>query len=107
MPSHPLTSFEIQKLYQNEPKFNVVYSRINLPEVKYGAYIINLDEYKSTETHWIALYVNGDNVTYFDSFGIDHILKEIKKFIGNRNIIKNIFRIQADNTFVLDLLILC
>ena len=41
------------------------------------------------------MYLNGDNVTYFDSFGVEHILEEIKKFIGNKNTITNIFRIQA------------
>ena len=51
MPPEPLTNFEIQKYYQNKPKFNGVYSRNNLPKVKNGAYVINLDEYKSLETH--------------------------------------------------------
>ena len=59
MPPHPLTNFEIQKYYQNEPKFTGVYSRNNLPRnnlIKDRAYLINLDEYKSVETHWIALF---------------------------------------------------
>ena len=43
MPPHPLTNFEMQNLYQNEPKFNGVYSRNNLPEIKDGAYVRNLD----------------------------------------------------------------
>ena len=63
MPSHPLTSFEIQKFCQNETKFNGVYSRNNLPKINDGAYVINMDEYKSIGSHWIALYANGDNVT--------------------------------------------
>ena len=91
---HPLTNFEIQKYYQNEPKFNGVYSRNNLPEIKDGAYVINLDEYKSIGTHWIAFYVNANNIVYFDSSGVEHIPKEIKKFMGNKNIITNIYRIQ-------------
>ena len=90
-----LTSFEIKKYYQNEPKFDGVYSRNNLPRIKNGVYVINLDVYKSIGTHWIALYVNGNNVIYFDSFGVEHISKEIKKFIVNKNIITNIYRIQA------------
>ena len=94
MSSHPLTSFEIQKYYQNEPRFNGVYSRNNLPKIKDGAYVINLDEYSDIGTHWVALYVN-NNVTYFDSFGVEHIPKEIKAFINNKNIKTNIFRIQA------------
>ena len=43
------------------------------------------------------MYVNNDNVTYFDSFGIENIPKEIKKFIGNKSIIRKIYRIQAYN----------
>ena len=60
MPSHPLKTFEIQKYYQNEPKFNGAHSKNNLPNIKDGVYVKNLDEYKSIRTHWIALYVNGN-----------------------------------------------
>ena len=96
MPHHPLTNFEIQKYYQNEPRFNGVYSRDNLlDKIKYGAYVINLDEYSDIGTHWIALYALNNNVTYFSSFGVEHIPKEIKKFLGNKNIKTNIFRRQA------------
>ena len=96
MPPHPLTNFEIQKYYQNEPRFNGVYSRDNLSvEIKDGAYVINLDEYSDIGTHWIALYILNNDVTYFDSFGVENVPKEIKGFIGNKNIKTNIFRIQA------------
>ena len=78
MPPHSLTNFEIQKYYQNEPKFNDVYSKNNSNEIKEGAYVINLDEYKSIGTHLITLYVNVENVTYFDSFGVEHIPKKLK-----------------------------
>ena len=118
MPPHPLTNFEIQKYHQNEPRFNGVYSRDNLPKIKDGAYIINLDEYSDIGTHWIALYVqnnnnnNNNNVIYFDSFVVEHIPKKIRVFINNNNnnkndndnnsniinIITNIFRIQAYNS---------
>ena len=76
----------------------------------WDAYVINLDGYSDIRTHWIALYALYNNVTYFDSFGVEHIPKKIKHFIGNKNIQANIFRIQAYDcvdTFVLDLLILC
>ena len=90
MLSHPLTNFQIQKYYQNEPRFNSVYSRDNLSdEIKVGAYTINLDEYSDIGTHWVALYVSNNDVTYFDSFGVEHIPKEIKTFISNKN--KKIF----------------
>ena len=96
MLSHPLTNFEIQKFYQNERSFNGVFSRDNLPNIKDGAYILNLDEYSDIETHWVALYVHNNNVTYFDSFGVEQsISKEVRTFINNKNIKTNIFRIQA------------
>ena len=96
MPPHPLTNFEIQKYYQNESRFNGVYSRDNLSvKIKDGAYVINLDKYSDIGTRWVALYVQ-NNVTYFDSFGVEHISKEIKIFInGSLSITTNIFRIQA------------
>ena len=96
IPPHPLTNFEIQQYYKNEPRFNGVYSRDNLPKIKDGAYLINLDEYSDIGTHWVALYVqnNNNNVIYFDSFGVEHIPKEIKAFINNKNIKTNIFRVQ-------------
>ena len=95
IPFHPLTNIEISEYYANEPRFNGVYSRDNLPKtIKKGAYIINLDEYENTGTRWIALFVKTNEVIYFDSFGIEHIPKEINKFINN-DIKSNIFRIQA------------
>ena len=97
LPPYPLTNFEIQEYYQNEPRFNGVFSRDNLPNnnIKNGAYVINLDEYHDIGTHWIVLYVNNKIVTYFDSFGVEHIPKEIMKFIICKKIITNIYRIQA------------
>ena len=84
----------MQKYYQNEHRFNAVYSRDNLPKIKYGAYVINLDEYSDIGTHWVALYVH--DVTYFHSFGAEHIPKEIKAFTDHSlSIATNIFRIQA------------
>ena len=97
MPPHPLTNFEIQKYYKNQSKFNCVYSRDNLPDkIKDGTYVINFDEHSDIGTHWIALYMKNNDVTYFDNFGVEHIPKEIKTFIGRSlSITKNIFRIQA------------
>ena len=40
---------------------------------------------------------NSNNVVYFNSFGVEHIPKEMKEFIKKKNIITNIFRIQAYN----------
>ena len=98
MPAHPLTNFEITEYYENEPRFNGVYSRNNLPRmIKHGAYVINLDQDADVGTDWIALYGNVTNneVIYFDSFGVAHVPEEIKEFIGNKNVKANVFRIQA------------
>ena len=102
---HPLTNFEIQKYYQNEPRFNGSFSRDNLPRIKDGAHIINLDEYSDSETHCVALHlgeaspkdVQNNNVTYL-------ILSEQnifgKKFVNNKTIKTNIFRIQANDSIM-------
>ena len=95
MSPHPGTNFEIQKYYQNEPRFNGVYSRDNLPRIKDGAQAISLEEYSDIGTRWVPLQLYNNDVTYFDSFGVQHIPKEIKAFINNKNIKTNIFRIQA------------
>ena len=105
MPPHPLNNFEIQKYYQNETRFNGVYSRDKLykrnsVEISDGAYVVNLDDYSDIGTHWVALYIININVTYFDSFRVEHIPKEIKKIISNENIKTNIFRIQAYNSIM-------
>ena len=81
MAPHPSTNFEIQKYYHNKPNLAGLYLRNDLPKslpktMKDNAYVINLNEYKSIETHWIALYASGNNLTYF----------------GNKNIM-NVFRI--------------
>ena len=58
LPFHPLTNIEISEYYKNEPRFNGVYSRNNLPnKIKEGAYVIKLDEYENTGTHWVSLFV--------------------------------------------------
>ena len=91
-----MTNFEIQKYDQNEPRFYGIYSRDHLHnKIKDGAYVINLDEYLDIGIHWIFLYSLNNNVIYFDSFGVEHIPKEIRKLIGNKNIQTTIFRIQA------------
>ena len=104
LPFHPLTNIEISEYYKNVPRFNGVYSRDNLPnKIKKGAYVINLDEYENTGTHWVSLFVKPKYMVYFDSFGIEHIPKEINKIINNdttkssslERIKSNIFRIQA------------
>ena len=104
---HPLTNSEKQKYYQNdaqrslknEPRFNGYYSRDNLPKIKDEAYVINLDGYSDIRTHWITLSAT-NSATYFDSFGVEHIPKEIKTFINKSTIVINIFRIQANDSIM-------
>ena len=95
---HPLTNFEIQKYYKNEPRFNGAFSRNNLPEynsikkkIKDGAYIINLDEYANVDTYWTALSCKKNEIFYVNSFGVEYIPEEIKEFIENKNIKTNMF----------------
>ena len=91
------------KYYENEPKFNGVFSRDNLPiKIKDGGYLINLLEYADVGTHWIALFCKKSEIVYFDSFSVEHIPEEIKEFIGNKNIKANIFRVQANNSVMCD-----
>ena len=107
------TNFKMQKYYQKERKLNAIYSTDNLPKIKDEAYVVNLDEHESSGTHWIALYVDKDNVTYLDSFGVKkHSKRNHKIDLKQKNIVTNIYRIPAFDsvmcdTFVLDLFISC
>ena len=91
MPPHPLTNFV----------FSTIRTKKNLMVFIQEILYLNLDGFKSRRTHWIALYVNDNSrrysydAIYFDSFGVECISKEIKKFIENKNIITNIYRIQV------------
>ena len=83
IPPQPLTNFEIQKYYQNKPRFNGVYSRNNLPQkIKDGAYVINLYEYADAGTHWIDLFCNRGEIVYFDSLVLNKFLKRLKHLSG-------------------------
>ena len=110
LPFHPLTNIEINEYFKNEPRFKGVYSRNNLPnKIKKGAYVINLDEYENAGGHLVSLFVKPKYTVYFDSFGVEHIPKEINKFIANSDTTKssyleriksNIFRIQTYNSIM-------
>ena len=65
-----------------------------------GAYVINLDEYADVGTHWIALYCRNIEITYFDSFGVEHVHKEDGKFIWHKNTKTNIFRTRSNNSIM-------
>ena len=88
-----------KEYYQNEPKFNCIYSINNLPEkIKDGTFIIN--EYADVDTHWTALFCKRNETVFFNSFGVQHVPKEIKKFIRNKNIKANIFRVQVNSSIM-------
>ena len=55
-------------------------------------------QYADVGTHWIALFCNISEIVYFNIFGVEHVPEEIKEFIGNKNLIANIFRVQANNS---------
>ena len=100
-----LTNYEIIEYFKDEPRFNSVYSRNNLPKLRKGACVINLDHSKNTGIHWVVIFVKYNEVIYFDGFGVEHIPEEIKKsikfgntFFGNKNIKSNIFSIQSYNS---------
>ena len=96
-----MTNFEINEWYENEPRSNGIYSRDNLLKtIKNVAYVTKLDEYPDVGPHWIILYVKNNKVFYFDSFGVEHAPKEIKRFVGHKNIKTNIFRTQVDNSII-------
>ena len=117
MSPHPSTILEIQRYYQNEPKFNGVCSRdILTNKIKNKTYVINLGEYAGIGIHWITLYANNNAITYFDSFRAEYIRKKVKGFIEGplkRSMtLANNFRIQTYDSvmygyFALDLLIIC
>ena len=101
MPPHPLQNVEVQEYYQDKPRFNGVFSRNNLPKkIKDCPYAINFDEYADVGTHQVALFFNRNEIVYFDSFGAEHVPKEIKEFVGNKNIKANIFRVRATDSVI-------
>ena len=101
IPPYPLINFEIQKYYENEPRFIGDSSRNKLPKtIKNGAYVINLDEYVDIGTHWIALFCRKTEIVYFNNFGVEDVPEQIKEFVGNRNIKANIFRVKSNNSIM-------
>ena len=100
MPPH-LKEYKVwnTKYYKNEVRFNDVYSRNDLPKkVKHEAYVINLDKYTDVGTQWIGLFCNWGETVYFDNFGVEHVLEEVKKLVGNKNIIAAVFWVQAESS---------
>ena len=81
---HPLTNFELEMYYENEPRFNGFFSRNNLPlKIKDGAYIINLDKYADVGTHCIALFCNR-NKNFSLVLVLNMFLKKLKNLSGRK-----------------------
>ena len=96
---------EITNYFKYEPRFNDVFSRNNLPRIKDGAYVINLNvkelvKENSKGTHWVSLFIDKNSAVYFDSFGIKYIFQEVLNKIKDKSITHNIFGIQ-DNEFIM------
>ena len=83
MPLHPLTHFEIQKFYQNEPRYNGVFSRNNLPKkIKDGRYVINLDEYVDVGNIGLLYFVTERNLFITIVLVLNMFLKKLKNLLG-------------------------
>ena len=99
MPPNPLTNFEMQKYSKNEPRFNGVFSRNNLPEkIKDGAYIINLDDMQMLAHIGMLYFVTGIKLYISIVLVLNIFLKKLKSFVGNKNIRVNIFRVQPNDS---------
>ena len=79
MPPHTLTNFEIQKYYENDGVYLMVFILETIQnKERNGANVINLDEYADVGTHWIVLFCNRSEIVYFDSFGVQHVPEDVK-----------------------------
>ena len=98
--SNSLSNIKVTNCFNHEPRFNNVFSQINLLIIKYGAYVTNLDDRNSKGTYWVLLFIARKTTLYFDSFGIEYIPQEVLNEIKNKSITRNIFRKQ-DNIFII------
>ena len=90
-------NIEITKYFSYKPRFDGVFSNNSLLRVKYEAYVKNLDDEKSNETHRVLLFIDKNTAVYFDSFGIEYIPQEILNKIKDKYVTQNILRIQEDD----------
>ena len=90
--SPSIMQFYITEYFNNEPRFNGVYSKDNLPRIKDETFFINLNDKQSKGTHWISLFIHKNTVTYFDSFGIKYIPQDVLSKIKHKSINHNVLR---------------
>ena len=95
-----LNNIEIINYFNYEPRFNGVSSRNNLPRIKDGADVINLDDKNSKGTHWISSFIDRNTAVYFDSFGIECICQEVTNKLRNKSFTQNTFRIQDNESIM-------
>ena len=100
-------NLEIMEYFKDIKGFNGVFLRNDLPNLKNGAHVINLDHSKNTGAHWVAIFVKKNEVIYFDSFGAECISKEIMTRTKNKNIKTSIFILQNSNSIMFYLLNIC
>ena len=93
MPLPILSNIKTAKYFNYDPRFNGVFSRDNLPRMKDGAYIINLNDKQSEVRHWVSFFI-------LHSFGIDYIPQKVLRKIKDKSITHNIFRAQSDESIM-------
>ena len=98
---HPFSNIKITYYFNYEPRLNSIFSRNNLPRIKDGAYVINLNDKKSKGKHWVSLFIDRNTAVYFDSFGIKCIPQEVLNKVRDKSITYNIFRIQDNDSFII------
>ena len=94
VPLHPLNNIKIINYFKYEPRFNGEFSRNNLPKIKNGAYVINLNDENIKGTHWVLLLIDKNTAVYFDFFGIGYIQQEVLNKFKDKSITHNIVKIQ-------------
>ena len=97
-----LNNIEIVNYFNYEPRFNGVSSRNNLPRIKDGAYIINLDNENSKGTHWVSSFIDRNTAVYCCSFWIEYIPQEVINKLKNKSVTHNTFRIQDNESIMYD-----
>ena len=100
VPLFSLNNIEITNYLRYEPKFNDIFSRNNLPIIKDGTYVINLDYKNNKGTHWVSLFTDTNLSVYFDSFGTEYIPQEVSNKIKDKPITPNIIRIQDNESII-------
>ena len=73
---------------------------ITLPKIKYWAYVMNLDNKKGKETHWVSLFIYKNTPVYFDSFGIEYIWQKLLNKIKYKSINHKIFKRQDNDSIM-------